>query len=539
MTSIRNNYKDHPFEIQVKAPMLQVALFFISVLSLLIIVSDLVTHTAFSRLIIHAVLVCFILACLALVHKGYYHPVSDIFFMVVTLGFIFLRLLNNPLGDHSLAYFTSIVGAFIVLSSVFIEKIRFLLALVVIYFSSYVALVIRIQTARSWQTDRMPSLEQILFSGIAMITVCISILLIRNVFDKVITANREKMNELEELSIKNKKLISESAEHLGKADRLSAEADTSLEFSNRMQQISAELIDNMNSLNNRLEDSGEALKIVDNAIAELRNISISQSSQVSQSSASIEEMAASIKNVSEIVKDKMHAVEELQRNAADGRSVMEQTHASFENTVSMLDNIKAITGVISGIAAQTNLLAMNAAIEAAHAGDSGRGFAVVADEIRKLSESSSQNAKRIEETVREMSASIENTSTRVNESDKSIQKIAAEIGSFGDSMREISGSTEEMNSGTRGILASVGVLNDVTQKLVEHVQNVAASSGRVNDDLLKIKQISENTGSVSKSSGTESLKLRESSRAMQKLCTELLEQSRKLNSEMQNQAAAE
>jgi len=149
-----------------------------------------------------------------------------------------------------------------------------------------------------------------------------------------------------------------------------------------------------------------------------------------------------------------------------------------------MHEISNITVMISGVADQTNLLAMNAAIEAAHAGTAGRGFAIVSAEIRKLAESCSQNAKRIEDSIKDMIKTIEKTGRHVDASGLAFQNIARGIDNGGLSMTEISRSTGELNTGSQEILVSVGHLNQITQEAVELVSSVAQAARKLNSAML-------------------------------------------------------
>jgi len=535
MNKIKDKYREYPFEIQVKAPMLFVVLTVFFGLSIFIIISDILSAGSLVDFLEHGLMMLLTLIAMLLVRKGKYYLVSDVYFSLITAIFIILRYQDVSIGDAALAFFTSIIGAFLVFSSVFIEHRRLLKVLVITYVLTYLGMILRIHLAGAWQVERLPVSDQIIFTAIAMISVSLSILMIRNVFDKVVASTREKMQELQSFYEKNQSLISESADQLGKAGQLQMEADSTLVISDHIQEHTGKLSEGVQHLNNRLENSGNALKVVDQAMIELREISEDQSAQVTESSASIEEMAASIANVSQIIKDRTDSVKELKEEADRGEETMNQTRGAFDKAASLLGNIRDMTDIISGIAAQTNLLAMNAAIEAAHAGDSGRGFAVVSSEIRKLAESSSQNAKRIEETIKEMVTAIERTGIQVDESGKAFKRLASGIDNVGSSMTEISRSTEELDTGSREILQTVGHLNDITQKVLEQVNNVARSSEKVASDLDEIRHISEETGSMSQSSDEEAQKLKKSSTTMQDLCRELLEQSMKLNAEMIDQ----
>ncbi len=533
MQRITDIYKDMDFEIRLKATMFSKVLLAIMGLSMLIIVSDFLSSVELSRYISHFVLIAIIFASWLIVRKGYYRQVSTSFFFILTIGFIALRFSRGNCGDATLPVLTAIVGAFIIFSSVFIDKMLFLLIQAGIYVFSYIAMIGMLQFRWGWDTEGSISVpEQILFTMVAVVSVCISILMIRKIVNTVLANMNEKMEQLEEFSRKNKSLIRDSARQLNKASELQNDAQRTLRVSDRIKDHTELLKEDTEKLNRRLENSGEALQVVDRSIEKLRVISQDQSSQVTESSASIEEMAASINNVSAIIQTKSESVENLKKEADNGERTMTQTRGAFDRANALLDEIRNITVMISGIAAQTNLLAMNAAIEAAHAGDAGRGFAVVSSEIRKLAESSSHNAKRIEDTIKEMVTAIEQTGQHVDASGQAFQTIARGIDNVGMSMTEISRSTSELNAGSQEILVSVEHLNSITQEVVEQVDSVAQAAEKVNSDLEDIRKISVNTASISRSSSEETLELKDASETMEKLCQDLLEQSKKLNTAM-------
>jgi len=526
---IKDAYQKESYEIQIKAPTLYVILIVLFGLSLMILFGDFLSRASASDFMQHLILMIMPLLSIIAIRKGMYKLVANSYFSFITLVFITLRLTDPILGDTTLPLYVVIVGAFLIFSSVFIEKNWILLSLIILFVFGYIFLIIKMQINNAWREEELSMATQIAYTTIAITSINSAILLIRSIFQKVMISVNEKMSKIEQNSEKNRLLVNETLHHLGTAEQLRQEADNTHEISEHILVHSQNLKGDIEQLNIRLETSREALDRVDQSISNLLMISQDQSSQVTQSSAAIEEMVASINSVSQIVQNKSQSVEKLKNKANDSEASILQTKGAFEKSASLLDKIKAMTDIISGIAEQTNLLAMNAAIEAAHAGNSGRGFAVVAAEIRKLAESSSFNAKQIEDTIKEMVNSFEKTGHQLDESSTTFQIIAEEIDNVGSSMLEIARNTEELNSGSQEILKSVSHLNHITHQVVDQGHSVSQSSENVNKDLNQISQISEDTEKISHSSLEESRLLKKSSENMRKLCQGLLEQSIKLN----------
>jgi methyl-accepting chemotaxis protein len=134
-------------------------------------------------------------------------------------------------------------------------------------------------------------------------------------------------------------------------------------------------------------------------------------------------MAASVESVARIALQRQEALEQLVSITNKGGEQVEITNKLIEENANDVKEILEIIEIINNVASQTNLLSMNAAIEAAHASDSGRGFAVVAEEIRKLAESTNENSKRIRKTITTIADRIQQILEASNESSDSFQKI--------------------------------------------------------------------------------------------------------------------
>jgi methyl-accepting chemotaxis protein len=191
----------------------------------------------------------------------------------------------------------------------------------------------------------------------------------------------------------------------------------------------------------------------------------SQAASVSQASAAIEEMTSSIDNMSRIADQKLGSATELQEVTRIGGGRISEVNNLIEEISASVDSIGEMITLINGIAAQTNMLSMNAAIEAAHAGDSGRGFAVVAEEIRRLAESSSSNAKSISSSLNVIIAKITDSQLAANQSSESFSRIDTEVVEVVQAFGEIANSTRELANGGKEVLQASNELLQITEEI--------------------------------------------------------------------------
>ncbi|MCL2070336.1 MAG: methyl-accepting chemotaxis protein [Treponema sp.] len=190
-----------------------------------------------------------------------------------------------------------------------------------------------------------------------------------------------------------------------------------------------------------------------------------QSSSVSQSSSSIEEMLANIQSVTQTLVKNTENVERLSEASDVGRSDLSVVAADIQEIARESEGLLEINSVMQNIASQTNLLSMNAAIEAAHAGEAGKGFAVVADEIRKLAENSSNQSKTISTVLKKIKTSIDKIMVSTDNVLQRFEAIDLGVKTVADQEENIRNSMEEQGQGSKQILEAVGYLNDTTQQV--------------------------------------------------------------------------
>jgi len=191
----------------------------------------------------------------------------------------------------------------------------------------------------------------------------------------------------------------------------------------------------------------------------------SQAAAVSQSSSSIEEMLANIQSVTATLVKNAANVKELQESSGTGRNSLQEVVTDIREIATESESLMEINSVMENIASQTNLLSMNAAIEAAHAGDAGRGFAVVAAEIRKLAESSGKQSKtigavlkKIKESIDKISRSTDRVLSRFEVIDQGVRTVAEQEDNIRNAM-------EEQSHGSKQILQASTQVNNVTQQV--------------------------------------------------------------------------
>jgi methyl-accepting chemotaxis protein len=188
-----------------------------------------------------------------------------------------------------------------------------------------------------------------------------------------------------------------------------------------------------------------------------------QTTSVSQSSSAIEEMLANIQSVTQTLVKNTDNVKDLAEASEIGRTGLQEVATDIQEIARESEGLLEINAVMENIASQTNLLSMNAAIEAAHAGEAGKGFAVVADEIRKLAESSGEQSKTISTVLKKIKDSIDKITRSTNAVLNKFEAIDGGVKIVSEQEENIRNAMEEQGQGSQQILESIAKLNDITQ----------------------------------------------------------------------------
>ncbi len=222
----------------------------------------------------------------------------------------------------------------------------------------------------------------------------------------------------------------------------------------------------------------------------------SQTDSIANSSASVEQMIANVESVTK----------NLERNNERFRELQEVSDSGFSRITDVISLVKAIEGqsaslaeantIVTSIAARTNLLAMNAAIEAAHAGEAGSGFAVVADEIRKLAENAAAQSKTISRELKSLKASIDRVVISSEDAGKAFNGVRESVTTVTEQQRQIHASMEEQSVGNAQVLESLGKMKDESGSVNERAGQIREGSKAI---LLEMTQLVEITQRIRES----------------------------------------
>jgi len=278
----------------------------------------------------------------------------------------------------------------------------------------------------------------------------------------------------------------------GVSESLSASSEESSaavhEITRNLESMGSQIRD----MDQNVQETSAAVEEIQAIIANLGQGILRQQQAVSNSSTATEEMIASISSVSDVIKRKQSKTSELIESTRDGSEKLENTTRLISAVNSTADTIIEAVSIIEAIAGQTDLLAMNAAIEAAHAGEAGRGFAVVAEEIRKLSESTRENSGVINASINDAIAKIRDAMEATTATGQAFDRMRNEVDDFTETFREIDATMSELSVGGSQILEAIAELTNISEQVTSGSEQMKQGADEITTSIVGVRDVSLN-----------------------------------------------
>ena len=304
-----------------------------------------------------------------------------------------------------------------------------------------------------------------------------------------INAFTESINKMVAVSKQNIVSLNQVAENLnenssGISSEIKQISDNSLELADQAKM-------QLDTVSLTVGTMGKMSSITNQLSAQIHD----QNDALSQSSAAVEEMISNIKSITENIDKFGNSFNKLSSDSEDGKN-------KIENVIKLIDSVSAeskklldTNKVIESVAQQTNLLAMNAAIEAAHAGEAGKGFAVVAEEIRKLSENTTEQSHYIKQTLSSVIENIDEVTNAASSAGLTFGEIVNQISSDDSLITEIRSSMEEQSIGSKQIVDALGNIKDTTHTIIENSKQMNSGIENVVAQVKELENAAQNLSS--------------------------------------------
>lgn len=254
--------------------------------------------------------------------------------------------------------------------------------------------------------------------------------------------------------------------------------------------VATHVADKIHRQDESITQSSSSVEEISGNIKSLENMIDNLSTAISDSSAAVEEMTANIATISRNLEKVDDYVGRLETASDKGRQTLKDVIQRISEVVAQAENLQQANKLIATISAQTNLLAMNAAIEAAHAGQYGRGFAVVADEIRSLAENSTRQSRIISEELKSTHLAIENAVQASEDADSAFGSMQEMVSTVSDLERNVKQALSAQDEGNQAVLGNLEQMKSIGGQVQGGVSEISEGSNIILEEMTHLVETS-------------------------------------------------
>jgi methyl-accepting chemotaxis protein len=334
---------------------------------------------------------------------------------------------------------------------------------------------------------------QSLATSVVMVTAggFLSTVMVKMQNQLLIQVEKEAKKALENYQELNTTILGTQDKVMTVGASLALRTDNTITAIETMQKKIQEITLGMRSLSHALKRSGDSNSRAVSRHEKVQEVLESYSNQVNVASTAIEQMAAAVKNIGGQANQKRDAVRNLAGMARSGETKLTAIKEAIDQVLESSNSMMDLSRIIGDVADRTNLLGLNASIEAAHAGTVGKGFAIVADQIRKLSEEVAKSTRTIAETLEITRGAVARASSENDEAIEFFRQISSDISGVTQMMEEFLSSVQEISSGANDVLTAVETVANLTHTTEQAVAESRESINTSSDGIRAVVAIGE------------------------------------------------